>query len=92
MGERLRVVREMTHLSARQLAALAKTSPGHVSNVESGRLSDNVRSGTAAKLAEVLGVSLDWLVSGIGPEPIGIEVRAAVARAEMRAEAEKGAA
>jgi transcriptional regulator with XRE-family HTH domain len=71
----------MAGLPARQLDALAGLATNHVANIESERLSDDVQSSTARKLCGVLGVSLDWLISGEGPEPKAKHVRAAVEKA-----------
>lgn len=75
---RLREARaHVADLSARDLAELAGLSPSHITLIESGRR-PRVHASTAAALCEVLGLSLDWLVSGKGPTPIPRRVRAAV--------------
>lgn len=43
------------------------------------------QSSTVVALAEVLGVSLDWLVRGLGEEPTPDAIRAAVDAARARA-------
>lgn len=57
---------------------------GHTALIEAGTRS-RVEAETAAKLARALGVSLDWLVSGIGPAPTVESVGSAVAHARSRA-------
>lgn len=66
------------------LAVLAKLAPGHVRLIESGQRT-NVGVETLAPIADVLGVSLDWLVFGRGEPPTIAAVRTAVAAATSRA-------
>lgn len=66
IGLRLRAAREAKGLSARQLDALAELTPGHTSAVESGRRADPSAS-TLERLANALGVTLDWLIRGGAP-------------------------
>lgn len=86
IGERLREARLLGELSARELSGLAGVAAGHVALLESGER-EHPRSDTLVALARVLGVSLDWLVSGNGETPTVESVRAAVdaARAERQA-------
>jgi hypothetical protein len=43
-----------------------------------------VRTDTAEHYADALGVTLDWLVRGVGPEPTRAQVVAAVEKARSR--------
>jgi transcriptional regulator with XRE-family HTH domain len=65
LAQRLRRARDASELSARRLDKLAGLTPGHTTLIESGRRL-NPTAATAAALARVLGVSLEWLVSGRG--------------------------
>jgi len=69
----------MAGLSARALSALAGLNHARVNQIET-RV-ENVGSRTLASLARVLGISLDWLITGIGDPPTKESVRAAVERA-----------
>lgn len=66
----------MAALSARELDRLAEMTEGHTSLLESVVV--NVRTDTLAKLARVLGVSIDWLVTGECSPPLENVVLAAV--------------
>lgn len=83
MRNRLRKARTLGGLSQRELASLAGLSPSHVGLIEQGRV-DDLGSDAAARLATVLGVSLDWLVRGIGRCPAAAELTAAVTKAKAR--------
>ena len=69
-------------LSTRELDRLAGITEGHTSLIETGAR-PNIEARTAASLARVLGVSLDWLVTGAGKEPSERAVRSAVAAARV---------
>lgn len=56
--------------------------------IETGRRT-NLEAKTARAISSVLGVTLDWLLSGAGPEP---KQRAVVAAVEAARATEKGAA
>lgn len=83
LPERLQWAREAAGLKRRTLSDLAGISHYHVDLIEQGtRKSPQFE--TLAKLADVLGVSLDWLCRG-GPMPTKTAIRAAVAiRLEAR--------
>lgn len=85
MRERLRRARTLGGLSQRELATLAGLSPSHVGLIEQGRV-DDLGSGAASSLATVLGVSLDWLVRGLGRRPAAADITAAVAKARQSRE------
>jgi transcriptional regulator with XRE-family HTH domain len=80
---RLRFARSLAQLSASELTRLAGfSSMGYASCIESGAHGPSVR--TAARVAEVLGLSLDWLIAGKGPEPDPDQVKEAVEAARAR--------
>lgn len=83
----MRLARSLAGISARELDRLAKTAGGHSSLIESGEVGERVSAKTVKQLAEVLGVSLDWLVGGKGREPTEAEARTAVDEARSRASA-----
>lgn len=56
-------------MSARALSRAASLADGYVALVESGVRGMGAKS--LAALAETLGVSVDWLLSGIGRGPKG---------------------
>ena len=58
---------------------------GHVAVLEQG--ASGITGGTLARIADVFGVSLDWLYRGNGKVPERAEVRAAVQRAKAAHEA-----
>ncbi len=84
-------MRKLAGLPADKLSELAGCTHAVVGHIESGR-SRGANGDTLDRLTNVLGVSLDWLVKGVGEEPNELEVRAAVAMAVARIESEKGAA
>jgi transcriptional regulator with XRE-family HTH domain len=65
---RLQYARKLKGKSASGLDAEAKLTRGHTWQIETGR-KPRIELETATKLATALGVSLDWLVSGIGDGP-----------------------
>lgn len=77
---RLRRARELAGISARELDRLARLTEGHTSLIESGERS-NVEARTATALATTLGLSLDWLITGKGRDPIEADIRTAIERA-----------
>lgn len=89
-SERLKQVRALAPpgTSARTVDRLAGLTPGHTSLIEGG-LRLNVEARTAEALARVFGVSLDWLISGIGDAPSARRVRAALSKA-LEAESSTG--
>lgn len=84
LHERLRRARETAELSQRELSRLAGLSEGTVWFIECRPDKETAQSFVVA-LADVLGVSLDWLVRGLGDEPTAEQIRAAVAVARERA-------
>jgi transcriptional regulator with XRE-family HTH domain len=85
VGRRIRELRTLAGLSARELSRLAGLpSQSHVSSLE---LSEGctVQVSTIVAIAEVLGCSLDWLIVGRGKPPPLRTVRSAIARARRPA-------
>lgn len=86
LGRRLRHARKLARLpggeklSGRELSELAKLSAAAVGHVESG-LVQSPTAATVVSLARVLGVSVEWLMTGVGPEPDAPAVRQAVGAA-----------
>lgn len=92
LAERLRFARHLAEVTGADLGVFAGLSKGAVSMIESGNRPDPSGS-TVAALASVLGVSADWLLSGIGAEPKAKALQAAVAVAKARwLKTRKGAA
>lgn len=85
---RLTFARELAGLHLKELSLLAGLAQGHAGMVERGEMeSPSIR--TVALLAEVLGLSMDWIVLGRGKVPTARSVIAAVAR--FRAEQQEAA-
>lgn len=72
LSDRLRIARKAADLTARELSKRAGLAEGHVAMIERGTVDDG-RVQTIAKIADALGVSLDWLVFGRGEGPRQIE-------------------
>lgn len=68
LPRRLEHARKAAGLNRSALATRAGLDPSHVRLIEDGHR-ENPTGSTLAKLAEVLNVSLDWLVRGIGEPP-----------------------
>ena len=78
---RLRHARELAErLSARELDRLANRTEGHANLIEVDPEA-RPRVDVLTSYADVLGISLDWLVRGQGEAPRAEDVRAAVERA-----------
>lgn len=78
------------NLSAHELSLLLGGSPSVIAMIERGDTKDP-RSTLLGALAVVLGISIDWLITGKGPKPKAKRVRAAVdaARANFAKQATK---
>ena len=87
MANRIRKCREWVGLDAYALSRLIGKAPSYIGLLESGRR-HHPRADTLELIASVLGVSIDWLVSGRGRGPSSASVRAAVERAKAQPEAE----
>lgn len=83
VGARLRWLRESVGASAREIDRLAGLHECHLSVLENAK-HDRVSAKTLTALAGVYGVSLDWLIRGIGEPPLEEHVRKAVDRARRR--------
>lgn len=70
-------------LSQRELSLLAGLTGSHVGLIEQGRV-DEPGAATLAKVAEVFGVTLDWLALGVGAAPRPEQVAASVAAARAK--------
>lgn len=62
IGQRIRKQRETLNLTQRELAQVLKVTPQHISAIEQNKRVPSLNF--LAKLAEQLGVSIDYLVSG----------------------------
>ena len=81
LGSRLQICRKMVEkLSAEELARLAGLSASHVRFIEANK-KPGAAGTTLHGIAEVLGITVDWLIAGKGESPKPDHVRAAVARA-----------
>jgi hypothetical protein len=81
LAERLAKSLSLSGLSARRLDVLAGHHPGHFSLIVDrlrSRPNADIETETAAAYAVVLGVDLNWLLTGVGREPKERVVRAAV--------------
>lgn len=83
--------RKLGGVSAYKLDQLSELTPGHTAAIERGKR-PNLEVRTAQRIARALGVSLDWLVSGLGERPSEAQVRAAIAAATARRESSRKAA
>jgi transcriptional regulator with XRE-family HTH domain len=84
LGTRLTALRNQAQLSQRELSRLAGVAPTYVRLCEAGARREPCVD-HVARLALVLGASLDWLVLGRGAPPTPQAVRLAVVRAEQSA-------
>lgn len=81
IGDRVRRVRELAGVSARELSRLAGLTAPHVSLIESGER-PNLESWVVANLATATGCTTDYLLFGDPhPEPTEDAAKAAVGRA-----------
>lgn len=78
LGRRIAFARGLANLSAARLGKLANLSSAIVAMIEKGDRKDPVGS-TVASIAQVLGVSTDWLLTGVGDPPTKEQVEAALA-------------
>lgn len=82
---RLKWAREVAGLSARALSELAGLHPSHVGLVErGGPRRDTVDARTLLAIADVLGVSMDWLFAGKGTRPSPDAISHAVQKRRRR--------
>ncbi|HEY2509462.1 MAG TPA: helix-turn-helix transcriptional regulator [Polyangiaceae bacterium] len=85
LAERLRELRITAGISSRELGRLAGLSHGHIGQIEREEL--DVRAVKLVGIAEVLGVSLDWLCLGKGEPPSGEMLQRSIRAARRRHEA-----
>jgi len=79
IGRRIRVLRKSRDLSIQRLAELAGISPGYLSEVERG---SSAPSGEKlARIASELGVSTDYLLTGVTSTTAPVQVPAGLAAA-----------
>lgn len=79
LGQRLAAARRLAGISGRELGRLAGISETFPSMIESGER-PRVEAHCVGRLADVLGVTCDWLISGKGRLPNQAEVAQAVER------------
>jgi transcriptional regulator with XRE-family HTH domain len=77
---RVRHLRSLSGLTASDLSELCGLSRTHLSLIENGSRSDP-KGSTLSSIAKTLGVSVAYLIDGIGDEPTEAAVAAAVATA-----------
>jgi len=65
IGDRLKKAREKRGMSRRELSLKAGLSPAQVGHIER-KVGARPQISTIVRLAETLGVDLDWLASGRG--------------------------
>lgn len=82
-------MREIGGLSARRLSDLANVAEASAAQIERG-FTQSPRTETIAKLAQVLGASLDWLIAGAGDPPDAEAIAVAIAKAEAAHNLAKG--
>jgi transcriptional regulator with XRE-family HTH domain len=80
---RVRWLRAASGLSARGVAEGAGIAHTLVSYLEDGSRLDP-RSSTMTAIAQFFGVTLDWLIRGVGPEPEPEKIRAVGAAAQEK--------
>jgi transcriptional regulator with XRE-family HTH domain len=73
LGEKIKTLRKQHGLSQEDLAAQVEINPTHLSRLENGRYQPSIE--VLRKLAEVLEVSADYLLSGEGEEPAEVQIR-----------------
>jgi transcriptional regulator with XRE-family HTH domain len=84
LTERLKHLRQISGLSGRELARLANLAASTCRLIESGYIHEPGLKQIQA-LAEVYGVSLDYIAHGVGPKPTANKVLSAVRAATTRA-------
>lgn len=77
IAERVDYLRELSGLDRAALSKLCGLSQSHVGMLIRGDV-ENPHPDTSRALARTLGVSLDWLLDGVGKAPSKHRVRAAV--------------
>ena len=86
LSDRLRRAQEAANVSARELGRLAGLpSESHVGYLETAP-DPNPNANTLKSICRVLGISIDYLLTGAGPEPSSRRIRAAVEAARATRE------
>lgn len=85
MAGRLKRLCAGANVSHESVSHAAGLSAGHVGVIVNGHVK-SPRVDATARIARALGVSLDWLVSGEGPEPDPMAVSARIREAVTRRE------
>lgn len=80
LAGRLTLARTLGGLTGRQLSDLASVADGLVSQVERGTIR-SPKATVLGRIAQILGVSLDWLVLGVGEVPKKETIAAAITAA-----------
>lgn len=80
-GRRMRLARELAGVPARALSLAAGASPSIVNQIEIGRV-ESPSANLLNAIAGLLGISLDWLVTGRGKGPSERQVRGALERVQ----------
>jgi transcriptional regulator with XRE-family HTH domain len=80
LPERLRFLRTTAGITYSSVDELAGLRRGHARVVETGKR-PYIEAHTVAALADVFGVTMDWLFRGLGDAPTDASVRDAVAKA-----------
>lgn len=87
--DRIVAMRKAANLGNKELDRLAGITAGHSWLIENadkkdGKRKNNLAASTVAKLAELFGCTLDYLVSGKGEPPSAEEIALAVERARSK--------
>ncbi len=77
LAERVKWARGVAGVTQERLAKLCGISGPHVSLIESGDRCD-LKLRVLVALAQGLGVSMEWLATGVGDEPTEEQIREAV--------------
>ncbi len=86
LADRLQKALKAADVTQRELSRLAGLKHSYAGLVVRGQRK-NLWPEPLAKIAAVLGVSTDWLITGAGPEPSARRIRSAVAAAKAKATA-----
>jgi transcriptional regulator with XRE-family HTH domain len=87
ISSRVRQLRELASppITARELDRLTGLREGHAAMLEKRVASERVEARTLHRIAEVFGVSMEWLFTGGGRAPVASDVAMPVARARRAA-------
>lgn len=83
VSTRLAQLRKWADISAREVDRLLGRAEGHTSLLEAGRTS-GIEAKTVSVMAELFGVSMDWLFSGIGAAPRPADVKKTIELAQKQ--------